>query len=255
MILNAKADTAMKAAVVHLMTSILVLSLSAAVIFFIWYPGDFAKLSGITKVFFYLVIVDCFCGPLLTLLIFSPKKKRSVWLKDLAVIIFLQMTAFFYGMFVVFDARPILLVFEGDRFRLVSNLDVDHDALKSSQLVARGFFSKPEVIAARLSHPGDIDYLSSVQLSMQGVYPSFRPDRWIPYNNAIEDVLRSSKPLVLIEKNKILINYLNQANSNAGLYKYLPITIDNLQAENWIAIIDSNNGALIKFLPINGWGD
>lgn len=245
----------MKAAVAHLMTSILVLSLSAAVIFFIWYPGDFAKLSGITRVFFYLVIVDCFCGPLLTFLVFNPKKKRSVWLKDLAVIIFLQMTAFFYGMFIVFDARPILLVFEGDRFRLVSSLDVNHDALNSNKLVSHELFSKPEIIAARLSHPGDVDYLSSVQLSMQGIYPSFRPDRWIPYDNAVKDVLRSSKPLSLVDKNKILTNYLNQANFDVNSYKYLPITVDNLQSENWIAIIDANNGSLIKFLPINGWGD
>ena len=97
--------------------------------------------------------------------------------------------------------------------------------------------------------------MESVKLSMQGIYPSFRPERWITYRSAIDDVLNSSKKLSVLGTSNILNNFLEKNNVEGDDYRYLPITVDNLQAENWIAIIDVKNGDLIKFLPINGWKD
>ena len=255
MMFNEKTFAKLKAALVHLLISISILIISACFVFFIWYPGDYAKLSGVEKVFFYLILVDCLLGPLLTLLVFNPSKVKSVWLKDLSVISLLQISALVYGMFVVFDARPILLVFEGDRFRVVSSLNVNKNIPKPGFLSSNGFFSRPIIIAAHLSKPGDEDYLESVKLSMQGIYPSFRPERWITYRSAIDDVLNSSKKLSVLGTSNILNNFLEKNNVEGDDYRYLPITVDNLQAENWIAIIDVKNGDLIKFLPINGWKD
>lgn len=255
MFFSKNTSAAIKASLVHLILSLCALSISAAVIFFIWYPGDYAKLSGVIKIFYYLVIVDLFCGPLLTLLIFNPSKKKNVWIKDLFVIFLLQITSFIYGLLIVFEARPILLVFEGDRFRLVSNLNLNKKLSNPNFFINDRIFSGPQIIAARLSKPGDADYLESVKLSMQGIYPSFRPDRWIPYNKVTGDVLNSSKEISFLGEDNILKSFFKTNNITEINYKYLPITIDSLHAENWIAIIDQKNGNPIKFLPVNGWKD
>ncbi len=66
-----------------------------------------------------LLGVDVVLGPLLTLLVFSPRKPRRELRFDLSVIVMLQLAAFMYGSWVVYSERPQYLVFAHSKFFVV----------------------------------------------------------------------------------------------------------------------------------------
>jgi hypothetical protein len=69
---------------------------------------------GLLKI---LVGVDVTIGPLLTLIIFDTRKKSLRF--DLSVIAFLQIVALAYGVYIMFEARPVYTAFVKDRFEVV----------------------------------------------------------------------------------------------------------------------------------------
>ena len=74
-----------------------------------------------------LIGVDVVVGPVITLLIFDPKKQSLKY--DLAVIAVLQVAALAYGSYVMFEARPVYNVFVDDRFYTVPANSIDADSL------------------------------------------------------------------------------------------------------------------------------
>ena len=73
-----------------------------------------------------LIGVDVVIGPLITLIIFDPKKKSLRF--DLAVIAVLQLGALLYGCSVMFNARPVYNVFVVDRFEVVAANAIDEES-------------------------------------------------------------------------------------------------------------------------------
>jgi len=59
-----------------------------------------------------VLIVDVCLGPLLTLAVFDPKKKELK--RDLSIILLIQLSALFYGIYTVSVARPAYIVFAVD---------------------------------------------------------------------------------------------------------------------------------------------
>ncbi|HYI06323.1 MAG TPA: hypothetical protein VD858_15630, partial [Reyranella sp.] len=106
------------AAGVHLLISAVVAILAAVLVFGLWYPGAYRLLAGGRDLFLLVTAVDVIIGPLLTFAVFNLAKPRKELRRDLAVIGALQLAALFYGMVTVYEARPIAMVFEVDRFRL-----------------------------------------------------------------------------------------------------------------------------------------
>ena len=135
---------------VHLLGSILIGLCCATLVFLVWYPWPFPVATGVTKIFLTLLSVDVVVGPCITLIVFNTAKKELK--RDLAIVLFLQISALLYGMHAVFVARPVYVVFNVDRFDLV--FANDFTAEKLNNVSDAGFKSLPlwgpEVIAARL---------------------------------------------------------------------------------------------------------
>ena len=117
------------AAGIHLALSLAIAALAAILVFLVWYPGPFRELAGGRGLFVLLISVDVVLGPLLTLAVFDRKKSRRHLRLDLAMIGVLQLAALVYGMHTVFIVRPVAMVFEVDRMRLVVADDVAIDEL------------------------------------------------------------------------------------------------------------------------------
>jgi len=71
-------------------------------------------------------------GPLLTLVVFDRRKPRTALVRDLTIIAVLQLAALAYGLHTVYIARPVALVYEGGRFRLVTANDVREEELPNA---------------------------------------------------------------------------------------------------------------------------
>lgn len=112
-----------KAAGIHLAISAAVAVVVLALLLLVWYPQPYFRLAGGAGLMLILIGVDVVMGPLLTLIVFDPAKK-SLKL-DLAVIAALQVAALAYGITVIAQARPVFVVFAGDRFTVVAANQID----------------------------------------------------------------------------------------------------------------------------------
>ena len=180
---------------IHLLSSVIATALAAAAVFGAWYPSPYAGIAGGLHLFLLLVGVDMVLGPLLTFLVASAKKSRSELRRDIAVIVAVQLLAFGYGLMTLAAARPVGLVFEVDRFRVVSAADVEADQLASApagldQLSWRG----PRLIATRKPAVAG-ELLESMSLGISGIDLAMQPRYWVPYDTVRADVLAKARPV------------------------------------------------------------
>jgi hypothetical protein len=111
----------LRAFLVHLSASALVLAAFTSLVLLWWYPGPLLELQGGWNVLIVLLTVDVILGPMMTGIVFRPGKKWLVL--DLAVIVVVQIAALAYGAMSIYVQRPSYLAFAYDRYFLVSSMD------------------------------------------------------------------------------------------------------------------------------------
>jgi hypothetical protein len=178
----------------------MVAALCAALVFLLWYPGPYRKLSGGGDLFLLVTTVDVIIGPLLTFAVFNPIKGWPHLRRDLAVIACLQLAALGYGLHTVYLARPVALVFEKDRFRVVSAADVYEAELgKGRREYERLPLAGPWTLGARSLRDG-AENTDAIFLALKGYDVAHRPVFWQPYDESKAEALRLARPMsVLIE--------------------------------------------------------
>lgn len=102
-----------RAFLIHLAISFTILFILLAVIFFVWFPNDFILVGG-TEGLLILAGVDLVIGPLLTLIIFNPRKRRVLINFDLTCIGLTQLACIIYGLSLIFPQRPLLQILADD---------------------------------------------------------------------------------------------------------------------------------------------
>lgn len=259
MSLHLRIKAATKAALLHFLGSVLVATVAAVLVFLVWYPHPYGLLSGGLKLFLILVTVDVVCGPLLTLVLFNPKKPRRELVTDMSLVVVIQLAALAYGMHTVHQARPLFLVHEVDRFRVVGLPDYQgHDvtqALASLPPALRpAFTSGPVTVGVR--PPDSKEERQGVLFeSMYGGRDyAQRPEFYVPYDSAYQLlVLNRAKPLAaFVERFPELANDADSLLRSTGVKldvaKFLPV----LHKQEWVAVMDAQ-ARIIGFLPGDGF--
>lgn len=250
-----KASAALK----HFGLSVLVAALVAALVFGVWYPAPYGALAGGFALFMLVVSVDVVTGPLLTFVAFNEKKPRRELRRDIGIIVLLQVAALVYGMHSVIQARPIYLSYEGNRFRVVSMADVDAEQLPSAlpEFRSPGYLG-PRLVGARLADGSDPDFQTSILASMEGAHPSFRPERWVPYESQRETLLKEVQPVSRLiahypDSEALIRKTLEKHQLTVDGAAYLPLDAEKADPVNWTVIVDRNSGLPKAFLPLDGW--
>ncbi|MGV0033418.1 MAG: hypothetical protein ACNYPE_00120 [Candidatus Azotimanducaceae bacterium WSBS_2022_MAG_OTU7] len=102
----------------HFLISLAVFVVLAYLILVEWYPGILYTIDGGWEGMRIIIGVDLVLGPLLTLIVFKSGKPGLKF--DLAVIALVQSSCLLAGTFVVYDERPLALVYYDKRFYTVS---------------------------------------------------------------------------------------------------------------------------------------
>ena len=108
----------------HLLGSAAVLALVLGALYLGWYrwPGWYlTKALGVAPI---LAGVDVALGPLVTLLIASPRKPRRALARDIAIIVAVQLAALLYGASTLWQGRPLYYAFSEDRLQIVQAADL-----------------------------------------------------------------------------------------------------------------------------------
>lgn len=246
---------AIPVSLLHLVCSLIVGVVCALLIFFVWYPYPYNKLVGGQELFTLIVVVDVICGPLLTLIVFDSYKSKRELLRDMGVIVVIQLSALLYGISSLYSARPVFLAFEGSLFRVVRVPDIDFSQMnKALPELQRLSLTGPRLIGVVLAKGNDSDFVKSIQLSLEGLHPAFRPARWVNYDVQRPTVISESKPLSLLQE-----KYLHQrklideslAGKNINEFGYLPLMAAS--HTDWVVIVSLEDAQPIAFLPLDPW--
>lgn len=135
---------ALKAAALHLVASIIIISIAVGCLIFWFFPYPFLAVDDISGALKIIASVDICLGPLLTLLLYKPGKK-GLWF-DLVCIAIFQLSALSFGTWAIYDSRPAYLIFYGDSFYLANHKQIDQSQLTDESLRV-GKLGRPQVVA------------------------------------------------------------------------------------------------------------
>jgi hypothetical protein len=184
-----------RAAAVHLGISAAIGAVAAAVMLLAWYPGEFFRISGGSMLVLIMVGVDVCLGPLITLIIFDPAKRRLLLL-DLAFVATVQLAALGYGAWIMFEARPAYLVWVVDRFDVVNVADLDPASRAAAQ--HPGFRDLPWFgprLAVSPIPEGREARNELMMAAAEGVDLMLKPRHWVPYDQGRALVLARAQPV------------------------------------------------------------
>jgi hypothetical protein len=245
----------LRASGIHLGLSLVVAVLAAVLVFAVWYPYPYRQISGGRELFLLVVTVDVLLGPLITLMIFDRRKPWSELRRDLAVVGVLQTAGLVYGLWSVALARPVHLVFEIDRFRVVHAVEVPEELLDRAppQLDALPW-SGPTILAVRpFRDPRESS--DATLAALQGLQIGARPDLWQPYSQSRTEVRRLAKPVTHLKSrftNRAgeIDKVLASAGRSADATAYLPMVGRN---SFWTAFIDPATADVVGFMPLDSF--
>ncbi len=240
----------------HLLFSILVAGWVAIIVFQIWFPYPFREMAGGKDLFWLIVSVDVVCGPLLSLVLYNPiKSKKELWL-DLSIVVLIQLAALAYGFFSLYNARPVAMVFEVDRFRAVVMADIpESDKLESQKLNIKIPAWGVENFGIRQAKNTD-ENLQSIDLGLQGIEPSMRPQWWTPLEQSKAAILKKAKAVDLLKakypNSKIEIEKTIQA---TGLKEqdvlWLPLV--SRRSSDWTVFINQQTALPVAYIALDGF--
>lgn len=242
-----------RAVAVHLLINLVVALIAAAIVFGVWYPYPYNHVSGGWKLFLMIISIDVLIGPLCTLVIFDIKKPSRELFLDVSVVVLLQIFALMYGLYTVYQARPLHLIFEYSVFRVVHAADVSDVPVPDA--FGNSFFDSPTMLSLRDFRNAD-EQLNATAQAMSGLELSFRPEFWQPYKNALKKVRAVAKPLanlkVRFPRNIDEIDKLAQStNRPIDHLSYVPMS--SRKAFFWTVVLDAESGEIVGFLPIDSF--
>lgn len=254
-----RARAAARAAFLHFLGSLLVAALAATLVLWVWFPYPYDLLSGGRNLFLLLVGVDVVCGPLLTLVLFNPAKPRRELVTDVALVVLVQLSALLYGLHTAYEARPLFLVHEVDRFRAITAGDYG-DADVSGAIAALDaplrphWFKGPVTVGIRDPRNAEERRTVLFESVAGGRDFSQRPDFYVPYDAAYQSkALARAKPLQMF-----IAHYPALQGEAAALLVRQGVALEDalflpvVHRQEWVAVLDKS-ARILGFLPGDGF--
>lgn len=241
----------------HFALSLLLATGVAVLVTVFWFPPPFHALAGGGQLFWWMLGVDLVCGPLLTWILIRPGKTWRALRVDLVLIAFLQWGALAYGLHTLAFSRPLAVVFEVDRFRVISYSDVPENELKAG--TAPDWFTPWQLQAPRMQGLRSVrsleEKMSGLEAALQGVDAAQRPSRWQAYALSKPMILARARPLEdLRRRYPTEVGRIDEAAIAAGLQAsglWLPVV--GRRSAEWVALIDPASSAIVGYLPLDGF--
>jgi hypothetical protein len=243
-----------KASALHLGCSFLTLLTIGVLLSLTWYPPEYAWAAGGLVLVGILAGVDASLGPLLTLVVWDIRKPSLRF--DMAVIILLQLSGLGYGLYSIYWARPVYMVFAVDRFDLVSAADIPAEALaEASQKEFKSLpLTGPRIVGARRPEAAEERQRLLFSALSGGADLPQMPRYYVPYADLADDAARKAKPLDAllnrdVQTRRTLLAYLRQKSLDPDRVKFLPLRAKYDQ----IVLVDGVTARVLGIVNIDPW--
>lgn len=247
-----------KASTIHLALSAIIASAVLALMLLVWYPYPLFAAVGGQQVLMILLGVDVVLGPLVTLLIFNTKKSRRALRFDLSVIAILQATALIYGMSIVFQARPVYVVFSQGSFDLVTAHMLSEEDLAKVKIPEYRSLPLTGPVYVYSEMPTDINEKNEVVLSaFAGKDLAQFPQHYKPFEKYSDAAGAASRPLSQLkgfnpEQGAEIDDMIRDSGRAEAELGYLPLRAKH---QHLAVVVEKDNGHIIRILKMNPWPD
>ncbi len=241
----------LKASGIHLLLSLVIISLAIGLIITFWFPDSLEQVSNFKEIALLLISIDLVLGPLLTFVVFNTAKKSLKF--DLATIAVIQISALTYGLFMLYQSHPVYIAFNVDRFTLVSAVDA-----KPEQAILKKFkiakFSSPKLVVAKL--PLNKKERSDITIGVASGEPdiALRPKLYHPYEDNISEILaKSLDPEVIFkydEPKQKLEAFIKKYGKSKEDYAYFPLEGTSKDA---VWVLDKKTAKPIDIILTDPW--
>lgn len=247
----------LRAGLIHLSLSAAIAAAVFLPIYFFWFPDVLYESAGGRDLFLLIVSVDVTLGPLITTIVYVPGKRGLKF--DLVVIGVLQLAALAYGVYNLFEARPVYFIFVKDRFELVRANDYPDAQLENAPGKYGSLsFTGPRLIGAKL--PQGLTANQQFDLIMSGiggVDVHLMPKYYVPYNEVRQLAREKAEPLQkLRDRNPGHAAEVDKLIASIGRkeseLRFLPMRAGK---SDLTVVIDAANGNVVKISSIKPWGD
>ena len=214
-----------------------------------------AKFRGGRELFLLVITVDVILGPLITLAVFNRKKPKTELRRDLAIVVLLQLAALGYGLWTVYVARPVHLVFEIDRFRVVHAIDVPAELLDKAPAGINAMpITGPNLLSVR-PFKNSTESMEATMTALQGIDLGSRPDLWQTYAAGKPDVLKTAKPAALLKtrfasQSNDIDAVLTKAGRTAQNTVYVPMAG---RKSFWTVFLDPVTADIVAYMPLDSF--
>lgn len=245
----------LRASAIHLGISLSIAALAALLVFGIWYPYPYREISGGRELFLIVVAVDVILGPLITLAVFNRKKPWTELRMDLALVGLIQLSALAYGLWTVAIARPVHLVFEIDRFRVVHAVDVEPELLNRAPRDINAMpWTGPTLLSVRAFKDSN-ESAEATMAALQGVNIGSRPDLWQSYATGVADVLKVAKPVTELkvrfpDKAAEMDRLLQAASQSPQSLLYVPMAG---RKDFWTVFVEPVTAKVVATMPLDSF--
>ncbi len=241
----------LKAALIHLAISSLIVGSFLVVALSIWYPEPFFGISGLATILLMMVAVDLILGPLLTFVVFKPKKHTLKF--DLAVIAAIQLSALAYGVNTVYEAHPLYVAYAIDRFTPINANEVSPEQAKYKELQKSRLSGPMLVYVDKPTDPAELSKVTMEALSGKADLDA-RPEYYAPLAQRTQELLKNSidlTPYIQQSKNqKALDDFLQKHGKTSADYAFFPL-IGKEKDVFWA--FSRETGQPVDTLDINPW--
>ncbi|NNT94247.1 TfpX/TfpZ family type IV pilin accessory protein [Stutzerimonas nitrititolerans] len=238
-----------KVFLLHLAASVAIALIALILVLLVWYPAPLHEAQNVTHILLLLLIIDVILGPVLTLLVFKVGKKNLFM--DLAVIASLQLAALGYGLWTVAEGRPAWIVYNVDRFDVVTVADIDNRLLDEAPTLYRNVpWSGPQWVGA--VRPDDPEQRNTIlfEATLGGNDIAQRPNLYRPLEEMTNAMQQRARPL------SSLNDFNDPATVNDVLYKWpdaaawVPLMA---RAKPMVVLLGENKSEVIAIVELDPW--
>jgi len=239
----------------HFLATAVLAAIAAALIFLIWFPAPFARMVGGTELFMLVVGCDVVLGPLLSLVIYDPRKTRLALIVDYSVVGVVQLATLVYGVYIVAGTRPVIVAFNRDRLEVVTAREINAAELAAARAPQYRSLSLggPRYVSIEVPKADQQDALFQ---SVAGNEEHQRPKFYVPYEAALTQIRKRARTIAVLEKKfpgyaPALDAALRESGLGLNTARWLPVHHRN---GFWTAIIDPQSGRPLRYAAVDPYG-
>lgn len=246
--------TRWKASAIHLSISALIAITVTFIMVALWYKPPLISATGGYQLLMLLLLVDVALGPLMTLIIFNTKKPLKELKIDLSIIAIIQLSALLYGMFIVYETRPVFTVFYKNAFYLVNANLLNKEDLALATSYHNLPLTGPKYVYVEM--PADKEKRHAVYEKMflgKGLYEY--PQYFQPYQSHTVEITNATHSLgELRNLNPQDATTLDKAILETGKSEvdlsYLPLRAKH---QDLVVLVGKNDGKIYQLLNLKPW--